>query len=207
MTPDGQKKQIGLENYVRDWGTPRVTTNGGHPSPQCTGKGSRLEDQAAMWQTPEAQNSTGYQNQKNGGKIERLGSQVLAWPTPNVGEANSPCKTSQRNLSTEAGRPVQENRSTDGKNCESWPTPHSSCNTGAGAQGRQGEREIKPGMGRAINGTQNRVDRLRLLGNGVVPATAEKAFLTLLNRIENPHRERPQIQIQMDLFPAASNYI
>ena len=71
----------------------------------------------------------------------------------------------------------------------------------------QGEREIKPGMGRAINGTQNRVDRLRLLGNGVVPATAEKAFLTLLNRIENPHRERPQIQIQMDLFPAASNYI
>jgi hypothetical protein len=27
------------------------------------------------------------------------------------------------------------------------------------------------------------VDRLRLLGNGVVPATAAKAFVTLLNRI------------------------
>ncbi len=38
------------------WGTPRVTTNNGHPSPQCTGKGSRLEDQAALtgWATPAA---------------------------------------------------------------------------------------------------------------------------------------------------------
>jgi hypothetical protein len=37
------------------WGTPRVTTNAGHPSPQCTGKGSRLEDQAALasWPTPQ----------------------------------------------------------------------------------------------------------------------------------------------------------
>jgi hypothetical protein len=27
------------------------------------------------------------------------------------------------------------------------------------------------------------VDRLRLLGNGVVPATAAKAFITLINRL------------------------
>ena len=31
-------------------------------------------------------------------------------------------------------------------------------------------------------GTENRIDRLRLLGNGVVPATAEKAFRTLIGR-------------------------
>jgi hypothetical protein len=30
---------------VSQWGSPRVTTNGGSASPQCTGKGSRLEDQ------------------------------------------------------------------------------------------------------------------------------------------------------------------
>jgi len=30
---------------VGQWGSPRVTTNGGSASPQCTGKGSRLEDQ------------------------------------------------------------------------------------------------------------------------------------------------------------------
>ena len=36
------------------WGTPRVTTNGGIPCPDKTGKGSRLEDQAALagWATP-----------------------------------------------------------------------------------------------------------------------------------------------------------
>ena len=37
-------------------------------------------------------------------------------------------------------------------------------------------------LGRAANGSSSRVDRLRLLGNGVVPQTATKAFVTLLQR-------------------------
>lgn len=40
-------------------------------------------------------------------------------------------------------------------------------------------------LGRATNGSSNRVDRLRLLGNGVVPATAAKAFVTLLKRLNS----------------------
>ena len=57
ITPDGIKRQVDLGHVAKQmagWGTPRVTTNGGYPSPQCTGKGSRLEDQAAMagWATP-----------------------------------------------------------------------------------------------------------------------------------------------------------
>ncbi len=35
------------------------------------------------------------------------------------------------------------------------------------------------GIPRVIGGCANRVDRIRLLGNGVVPATAAKAWLTL----------------------------
>ena len=42
----------------------------------------------------------------------------------------------------------------------------------------------KPQLGGATNGTPSRVDRLRLLGNGVVPQTVEVALRTLIKRIE-----------------------
>jgi len=60
----------------------------------------------------------------------------------------------------------------------------SECRKPRGAAGETvnwGQAESR--LGRASNGSANRVDRLRLLGNGVVPATAAKAFVTLINRI------------------------
>ena len=41
----------------------------------------------------------------------------------------------------------------------------------------------EPGLGRVVDGCTDRVDRIRLLGNGVVPATAAKAWSVLSNRI------------------------
>jgi DNA (cytosine-5)-methyltransferase 1 len=57
-----------------------------------------------------------------------------------------------------------------------------------GNKGRDERRDIKPELGRTIDGSANRVDRLRLLGNGVVWLTAAKAYYVLsekLNRLSD----------------------
>ncbi len=44
-------------------------------------------------------------------------------------------------------------------------------------------RTVESGMGRTVDGFASRVDELRLLGNGVVPAQAELAFRTLWEKL------------------------
>ena len=76
----------------------------------------------------------------------------------------------------------------------------SSC---AGAISDQGNWQTQPTLGRDLDGPaggvdyaelcisgDNRTDELRLLGNGVVPATATLAFTTLLKQLSHePHQE------------------
>lgn len=57
---------------------------------------------------------------------------------------------------------------------------------------QSGKRQTQSELGRTTYGTRcrpdataNRVDRLRLLGNGVVPQTAAKAWVTLWERLNN----------------------
>ena len=47
-----------------------------------------------------------------------------------------------------------------------------------------GSWETEPRLGRVVDGGANRVDRIRMLGNGVVPQTAAKAYITLTERTQ-----------------------
>lgn len=59
-----------------------------------------------------------------------------------------------------------------------WPA-----RTGEVRKNWENPRTIEPKLGGTINGCPDRVDRLRLLGNGVVPQTAAKAFTTLIKEV------------------------
>jgi DNA (cytosine-5)-methyltransferase 1 len=56
---------------------------------------------------------------------------------------------------------------------------------GSSARQQQGQEiwNFEPGLGRVVDGCADRVDRLRLLGNGVVPQTAAEAWQVLEQQI------------------------
>ena len=58
-----------------------------------------------------------------------------------------------------------------------------------GSDGRRGATWTpEPSVGRVVDGCANRVDRVRLLGNGVVPQTAALAWVTLEKQLEKAGR-------------------
>lgn len=100
--------------------------------------------------------------------------------------ANTSEPGSQRNISDtteegwqDAGRPVAGC-------CEyQWPA-----RPGEEQYEWEEPRTIEPGLGGTVDGFASRVDRLRLLGNGVVPQTAERAVRVLVEKLLNDeHKE------------------
>lgn len=112
-------------NGSSSWGTPMVTTNGGSPSPQCTGNGSRLEDQVGMlWPTPAARDyrtpyaETGLVRADGKPRLDLL-PDAVRYEVLFCRKAASGRSSPQ----TPAGPQDPENLSTDGNPPEQWPTP------------------------------------------------------------------------------------
>ena len=85
------------------------------------------------------------------------------------------CEASKVEYASEHNRRKAKGRIQTKTERESGPTGH----TDSSGQGQTESR-----VGRAVNGPSCRVDRLRLLGNGVVPQQEEKAIRELLGRFE-----------------------
>lgn len=160
-------------NRPGQWGTPRVTTNGGTPCPDSTGRGSRLEDQVAMnWPTPNTTPDApnGSLNRGNGqirarNKSQCLGELAKQWSTASVcGNHNrkGAIQNSGDGLSTAAKQWATPRAEMDsGKHrgkpdtlhsqIKTWPSPHANSSTGTGSEGRQVGENIQTAVGGRLN--------------------------------------------------------
>jgi len=187
-TPDcsdrrsANSKQQGLSNQVKNWPTPDVgEANSPGPGAQKSLTGMLKNG----LQGRESRNT-------NGKNRERL------WMTPRAGNQSSTQSTS--------GRPKNRTTSLDSQvpQVEQWPTPIHGCGPNSHGQisgqyrknmeekgvpnGKLNPDWVEQLQGRSVGWTRftdgdNRVDRLRLLGNGVVPQTAERAFRVLYEKL------------------------
>ena len=173
--------------------------------------GANLSDQVRHWPTPSARDHKGGSGTvvQEGDKFYRVsnttqtrfGARLDAvvehlhktnWPTPTVGEEKFRLKgNSQASQCLEAKARKGELDNRVGKLNPDWaeqlmglPLGWTSL-TGTNTDWTYGwhDGSWEEGIPRVVESIEDRVDRIRLLGNGVVPATAAKAWTTLGERL------------------------
>ena len=96
-----------------------------------------------------------------------------------IPESGDSCREADVADTISAGLQGHNEHESDNATRQPNQVPHGHAAPKGSSGGRSATWAPEPNVGRVVNGGSNRVDRLRLLGNGVVPQTASKAWETL----------------------------
>lgn len=170
------------------WPTPSAATSGfnqGGSAGRVGKKRYSLNSIEKLWPTPTASenaNRTTRPSEMNG-HGRTLAGDIQLWPTPTAGDANS---------SGSQGYPTSDKRNqgttlTDAT-CR-FPRPDT---MQTGRDYLAVYPGLEPSVRRGSYGLENRADRLRVLGNGVVPDQAVLAYRELFRRLMITDRQKEQ---------------
>jgi hypothetical protein len=146
MTPDGKKRQIGLENVAKLWSTPRSSMSENRttkPAPSHgTTHGRVLAGEAAAWATPTSRDhKDGTSPSENAPTNGLLGRQAPRWATPKAVDGYKPSagrrRASDLSHHAQAMPPDGLPSSNAGPNSRRlWPTPRVEPGTSSKVKGK-----------------------------------------------------------------------
>src|SRR3990167_4042685 len=105
------------------------------------------------------------------------------WPTPSANETGEDPEKVQARVARGKARGLNYRKNTMiklGTAVQMWPTPHSSCSTGAGTQGRQGGKNLQTAAAMMPTPTANRRDGLQSHGKNIVCGSLNPQFVEWL---------------------------